>query len=170
MKTTEEIFEILTNAFPDGGLELESADLGQPWIVCPARGLKEIAKFLRDDENTRFDTLMCLSGMHYPEAEMLGAVYHLHSTTLGHTLVLKVNVPVDSPDIESIEQIWKTAGWHEREAYDMVGVNFTGHPDLRRILCPDDWEGFPLRKDYIQQDSYMGITTKYVEEQEKTDD
>jgi NADH-quinone oxidoreductase subunit C len=70
-----------------------------------------------------------------------------------------VLVPEDDPFVSSVESLWKTANWHEREAYDLVGVKFRGHPDLRRILTPQDWEGHPLRKDYKQQESYHNVST-----------
>lgn len=162
-KSTQEIFDYLKAAFSEVDLVLESAKLGAPWITIPVEHWKEIAKFLRDDSELRFDTLMCLSGIHYPDEELLAIACHLHATEKGHTLAVKVKVPESNPNIPSVETIWKTADWHEREAYDMFGIIFDEHPDLRRILCPDDWEGFPLRKDYVPQESYMGITTKYTE-------
>jgi NADH-quinone oxidoreductase subunit C len=159
MMTMESIFEYL-NENLEGVHEYVPAELGQPWITVSAGSWKTIAKFLRDDAELRFNTLMCLSGVHYPDEEALGVTYHLHSTTKGHTLVVKVKVPEEDPVVPSVETIWKTADWHEREAYDMVGVQFEGHPNLRRILTPVDWEGFPLRKDYEQQEFYNGVTTR----------
>jgi NADH-quinone oxidoreductase subunit C len=158
MMTTEELFEYL-NEQVDGVLEYVPAELGQPWITVDANAIKGVAKFLRDDAQLRFNTLMCLSGVHYPDEEALGVTYHLHSTTNGHTLVVKVKVPQESPVVPSVEAIWKTADWHEREAYDLVGITFAGHPNMRRILTPQDWEGHALRKDYEQQEFYNGITT-----------
>jgi len=168
MKTIDEILEILQNSHPDVELALESGDIGTPWIRVPANAIREVSKILRDDQELRFDTLMCLSGLHYPAEQELGVAYHIHSTSKKHSLALKVRVPEEKPEIPSIESIWKTADWHEREAYDMVGIQFTGHPDLRRILCPDDWEGYPLRKDYVPQEFYHGVTTgeKSVSEQD----
>lgn len=167
MKTPEEILEILQNRFTDEEWILESGQSGLPWILVPANRIKEVSKILRDDAEFRFDTLMCLSGLHYSAEQELGVVYHLHSTSLKHSLALKVRVPEEKPEIPSVESIWKTADWHEREAWDMVGVQFTDHPDLRRILCPDDWEGYPLRKDYVPQEFYHGVPTgeKTVSEQ-----
>jgi NADH-quinone oxidoreductase subunit C len=167
MKTVEEISEILRNSYPDIELPVESGETGTPWIRVPASAIKDVSKILRDDEKLRFDTLMCLSGLHYPAERELGVTYHVHSTSKKHSLSLKVRVPEENPEIPSIESIWKTADWHEREAYDMVGILFTGHPDLRRILCPNDWEGHPLRKDYAPQEFYRGVTTgdKTVSEQ-----
>lgn len=157
-KSTEEIFQYLQERFGDSP-EYFDAERGQPWIALPASSLREIAKFLRDDPELRFNTLMCLSGVHYPDEEQLGAVYHLHSTTLRQTVVLKVRVPENAARIPSVESVWKTADWHEREAWDLLGIRFEGHPDLRRILTPEDWEGHPLRKDYRQQDFYQEVST-----------
>jgi NADH-quinone oxidoreductase subunit C len=92
---------------------------------------------------------------------MLGVVYHCYSMTKRHKICLKVDVPVAAPEIPSVASIWPTANWHEREAYDMFGVVFTGHPDLRRILCPEDWDGFPLRKDFKVPEFYQGMKVPY---------
>ncbi len=159
MKQQEEIFEYLKSQFGDDEIEFTQGDVGQPWFIFPVSKLKQIAKFLRDDTELRFNTLMCLSGAHYPKEEELGVTYHVHSTELGHSLAFKVRVSIEDPSVPSIESVWKTANWHEREAMDMVGVMFEGHPNMTRILCPDDWEGHALRKDYKQQEFYQGVPT-----------
>ena len=160
MKSTEEILDYLADLFPETEFEALNGDVGPMRIKVPASVIKDVAKVLRDDHQLQFNTMMCLSGLHYPKDEELGIAYHLHSTILGHSLAINVRVPEGKPELPSVEQIWKTANWHEREAYDMFGIIFTGHPDLRRILCPNDWEGHPLRKDYVQQESYRGVTTR----------
>lgn len=159
MKTHEEILDTLTAKFEDATLILECGDIGQPWILVPAKIIKEVTKFLRDSSDLRFDTLMCLSGVHYPADEELAVVYHLDSTELHHKITLKVRVPIENPHVPSIESIWKTANWHEREVWDLLGIIFDDHPNHQRILCPDDWEGHPLRKDYVQQEFYQGMPT-----------
>ncbi len=159
MKQPEEIFEYLKSEFGEEGLGFSTGDIGDPWILIDAALIKAISKFLRDDPEMRFNTLMCLSGVHYPKEEELGVTYHLHSTELHQTVVLKVRVPIEKPNVPSVETIWKTADWHEREAFDMVGLIFDDHPNHKRILLPDDWEGHPLRKDYVQQEFYQGVTT-----------
>lgn len=159
MMTAEQISNYLSDSFGDG-IEYVEVETGQPWLNISPAILRALAKTLRDDEQLRFNTLMCLSGVHYQKEEELGVTYHLHSTIHGHTLVLKVRVPEEEPDVPSVEAIWKTANWHEREAYDLIGVRFSGHPDLRRILTPQDWEGHPLRKDYEQQETYNNVTTR----------
>lgn len=160
MKSTEEILEYLSGQFPKTEFEAVQGDVGPMRIKLPFSAIKDVAKVLRDDDQLQFNTLMCLSGLHYPKEEEMGITYHLNSTLLRHSLAINVRVPAENPELPSVEQIWKTANWHEREAYDMFGIIFTDHPDLSRILCPKDWEGHPLRKDYVQQETYRGITTK----------
>jgi len=91
-------------------------------------------------------------------------VYNLFSMKHRHKIALRVDLPRDNPRVPSVESVWRTADWHEREAYDLFGIHFEGHPDLRRILCPDDWEGYPLRKDYVVQEYYHGIRVPYQED------
>ena len=126
-----------------------------PFIVVRAEKIFDICHSLRDDEAFLFDYLMSLSGMDL--SENVSVVYHLYSMKLKHKLVVKVEVPKTSPTVPSVENIWRSADWHEREAYDLIGVNFTGHHNLIRILCPYDWEGHPLRKDYQTPDTYHGM-------------
>lgn len=161
MKTPGEIFRILTGHFGEDCYELKEDVHVEPWIVVEPDKIKETAKFLRDEPELGFDYLMCLSGVHYEKEEQLGVTYHLFSTTQGHKLTLKVLMPQDNAGLTSVEQIWKSADWHEREAFDMFGIRFDGHPDHRRILCPDDWEGHPLRKDYKVQEFYRGMKVEY---------
>jgi NADH-quinone oxidoreductase subunit C len=151
--TPQEIFDRLKATFGDRVLDLtENVD---PFIRVNAGAIAEIGLYLRDDEAMRFESLMCLSGVDYPQH--LTVVYHLFSTPLGHKITLKTAVGRDDPRLPSVEGVWRVANWHERETYDMFGIVFDGHSDLRRILCPDDWEGWPLRKDYEVQEYYRGI-------------
>ncbi len=159
MKTPEALYEYLQEKHA-GKLEFTEAEVGQPWVTASAEGFEALAKLLRDDPELRFDTLMCLSGVDYPDEEELGVTYHLHSTSFGHSLVLKVRVPAEKPAVPSVEQIWKTADWHEREAWDLLGIRFESHPNLKRILTPEDWEGHPLRKNYQPQETYQKMTTR----------
>jgi NADH-quinone oxidoreductase subunit C len=152
---TKEIFEKLKSEFDDNILECNDQQPVDPFIVVRAEKLFEICHTLRDDEDFLFDYLMSISGMDL--TENLGVVYHLYSMKLKHKLVLKVIVPKTEPNVPSIEMIWRTADWHEREAYDLIGIQFTGHHNLIRILCPYDWEGHPLRKDYETPESYHGM-------------
>jgi NADH-quinone oxidoreductase subunit C len=156
----QEIAEALKAKFPDAIVEMKLEAVIDPWIKIQPNRIMEVCKYLRDDLQTDFNTLMCLSGVDHSGGK-LGVTYHLNSTKLSHKIVLKVEVTVDTPHVQSIESIWKTANWHEREAYDMFGIIFDGHPDLRRILCPDDWIGHPLRKDYQVPEYYNGMKVPY---------
>ena len=156
----QEIHDILKTQFGEAILEAKLEGVLDPFIKVAPGKILEVAKFLRDDERTAFDLLMCLSGMDYTGGK-LGVVYHLDSMKKGHKIVLKVDVTTDAPHCQSVESIWKTANWHEREAFDLFGILFDGHPDLRRILMPDDWEGYPLRKDYRVPEFYNGMKVPY---------
>ncbi|HOM05330.1 MAG TPA: NADH-quinone oxidoreductase subunit C, partial [Candidatus Kapabacteria bacterium] len=102
-----------------------------------------------------FDYLVNLSGV--DEKDKFIVVYHLFSLQHKHRIALKVYLDRENPHVPTVERVWRSANWHEREAYDMFGIVFDGHSDLRRILCPYDWEGHPLRKDYKTPDYYKGI-------------
>ena len=115
-------------------------------ILVEAAALKDICVFLRDEPDWQFNMLHCISGV--DQGETLAVVYHLFSTTKRHFVVLKVEVPKDSPVVPSLAGMWPTANWLERETYDLFGIRFEGHPDPRRILLPDEWVGHPLLKDY----------------------
>lgn len=160
-KNPNELHQLLSERFGEEHFEFHPDEKAEPWIVVSAGILKDVAKYLRDEPGLEFDTLMCLSGVHYHKEEQLGVTYHLDSTSMKHKLVLKVLMPQEDARLPSVEQIWKAADWHEREAYDMFGIRFEGHPDHRRILCPDDWEGYPLRKDYQVQPYYQGMKVEY---------
>jgi len=112
--------------------------------------LVEFCRHLRDDEALRFEFCSGVSGVHYPNDtdRELHAVYHLLSMTFNRRIRLEVTCPDSDPHIPSIVDVYPTNDWHERETYDMFGIIFDGHPSLTRILMPDDWEGFPQRKDY----------------------
>jgi NADH-quinone oxidoreductase subunit C len=156
----QEINDLLKATFGDAIIEAKLDGVLDPWIKIAPERVKDIAKFLRDDERTQCDSLMLLTGMDYTKGR-LGVVYHLHSMKLGHKIVLKTEVSADQPHVPSVESIWRTADWQEREAFDMFGVVFDGHPDPRRILMPDDWEGHPLRKDYQVPEFYNGMKVPY---------
>jgi NADH-quinone oxidoreductase subunit C len=158
--TVPEISSKIKEKFPEAILDVKSEGVLSPFIkVAPAQW-KEIATFLRDDADLKLDYLMCLSGMDFGK-NIIGVVYHLFSMVKKHKLTVKIEVPVDNAVIPSVESVWGTANWHEREAYDMIGITFPGHPDMRRIFCPDDWEGHPLRKDYKVPEFYQGMKVPY---------
>ena len=146
-----------------------------PWIEVSPVGIADVCQFLKTEPDLQFNLLNCISGVDYCEPDPKKAakvdwqphvevVYHLSSTVRKHTLVLKVIVPRwrdgvegELPQVASVSQVWRTAEWHEREVFDLSGVEFIGHPELRRILCPEDWVGHPLRRDYEMPLEYHGI-------------
>jgi len=163
--TPEQIHDKLKQKFGDSILELNSEALDPFVKIAPAK-IHAVAAFLNDEPDLRFTSLMCLSGMDYgADGEpSLGVVYNLHSMEKKHKITLRIELPRETPEAPSVADIWRTADWHEREAYDLYGIVFKNHPDLRRILCPDDWEGFPLRKDYVVQEFYHGVRVPYQED------
>lgn len=121
---------------------------GGEWLnmEVPAGQWPDIALWLRDEEQLYFDYLFCLTCVDW--LKNLTMVYHLTSTRHRHQLVVKAVLNRNEPVIGSVARIWRTAEFHEREVFEMFGVQFTNHPDLRKLILPDDWEGYPLRKDY----------------------
>ena len=151
--TPQEIYDVLKDRFADAIVDFtENVD---PWIRVEPESIAEVCGFLRDDEKMKFESLMCLGGVDFDDH--MTVVYNLGSYEHKHKVTLKVDLSRDEPRLPTVENVWHVANWHEREAYDMYGIVFEGHSDLRRILCPDDWEGWPLRKDYQVQEFYRGI-------------
>lgn len=128
---------------------------GQVSITVNKARIREILRYCRDRADLSFDYLEDLCGADYlgRKEQRFEVVYHLHSMKHCHRIRIKAAVPEDDCAIDSVVDVWAGADWHERECYDLFGITFTGHPDLRRILMPDDWDGHPLRKDYpVQSD------------------
>ncbi|MBX2910900.1 MAG: NADH-quinone oxidoreductase subunit C [Cyclobacteriaceae bacterium] len=116
-------------------------------VTVPSIKILPLAHELKSNENTAFDFLFCLTAVDWPEH--MEVVYHLKSTRHHHQIAVKAKINTrENPEIESVCHIWRTAEMHEREAYDLFGITFLNHPDLRRLLLTDDWEGWPMRKDY----------------------
>jgi NADH-quinone oxidoreductase subunit C len=157
--TAKEINNKIEEKFP-GKVSKHEPELGDPWIEVDPASIQEIMSFLKSETELEFDELMCLSGVDYGAENELGVTYHLCSTTRGSKVTVKVKLPRDNPALPTVSNLWKTANWHEREAYDLFGIVFEGHPDLTRILLPDDWEGYPLRKDYVLNKTYRDIRFK----------
>jgi len=155
----QEIYEKLKAEFGDAIIEFNAEPFFDPFVQVTTDKLFDICLYLRDTPGLEFDYLSCLGSMDYKEN--LGVVYHLYSIKLKHTFVVKVTVSRENPVVPTVERIWRTADWHEREAWDMMGIQFEGHHNLIRILCPYDWENFPLRKDYVQPDEYHGMKVPY---------
>ncbi len=163
--TPEQIHQKLQDKFGDAILEF-GAEALDPFIKIEASHVLEICTFLKNDSGLSFTSLMCLSGMDYGEDANLGVIYNLHSMEKKHKITLTVELPRTEARVHSVESVWRTADWHEREAFDLFGIHFEGHPDLRRILCVEDWEGYPLRKDYVVQEFYHGMRVPYKEDWE----
>jgi NADH-quinone oxidoreductase subunit C len=156
--TAAEIHARLKAAF--GGRVSDLTEGPDPSCLVATEAIAEVCRWLRDQTGIELTSLMCLSAT--DDKTKLGVVYNLHSMKHKHRITLKVELPDrDTPHVPSIASIFGTADWHEREAYDMMGIIFDGHPDPRRILCPDDWEGWPLRKDYVVQEFYRGLRVPY---------
>ncbi|MDR3696528.1 NADH-quinone oxidoreductase subunit C [Mucilaginibacter sp.] len=159
----EEIKLLLTEKFGDGVIAGEETGGMQPALLIDPDQITSVCLELRNNPNTYFDFLSSITGVDYGiESGRFGVVYHLASIPLQTQLTLKISKENsrdlnDLPEFPSIASVYRTADWHEREAYDLTGIFFDGHPDLRRILLPDDWEGFPLRKDYKNAEFYKGI-------------
>jgi NADH-quinone oxidoreductase subunit C len=139
--------------------QLEAAN---PWLVVAPEAIAEVGAFAKSDPELAFDNLMCLSAVDYPKEDppRMELVYHLFSYRHHHSFVLKVHLPREDARVPTVEKVWGVANWHEREAYDLFGIAFEGHSDLRRILLPDDWQGHPLRKDWVDPDFYNGMHVK----------
>jgi NADH-quinone oxidoreductase subunit C len=135
----------------------------QPALLIQPERIADVCLELRNNPKTYFDFLACLSGIDYGvEDGRFGVVYNLSSIPYNLQLTLKVSQVNDRnednlPSFPTVSTVYRTADWHEREAYDLIGIFFEGHPDLRRILLPDDWEGYPVRKDYKTAEYYKGI-------------
>ncbi|WP_247236273.1 NADH-quinone oxidoreductase subunit C [Telluribacter sp. SYSU D00476] len=171
-----EIKEVLLSQFGEGIIVNSVDNAPQPYLVVHAERIADLGTFLHRDERLFFDHLACVTGIdNGAEAGTMEVVYNFYSIPYGHGLMLKImlvrnkeNEPL--PTVPSLSHIWRTADWHEREAYDLVGIHFEGHPDLRRILLPADWEGHPLRRDYTVQEVYHGIRVRYEDRDVPTSD
>ena len=154
--TPEQIVQRIRDRFGDKIREAFPQDK-HPRIHIDATNWRAVAEFLRRDPQLQFDWLQNLTGVDYVADDKFCVVYDLWSYALRHEFAAKVYCPRGDARIPSVCDYWRAADWNEREAYDMFGIVFEGHPDLRRILCADDWVGFPLRKDYQVPREYHGI-------------
>jgi NADH-quinone oxidoreductase subunit C len=154
--TQEEICTQLKTRFGEAVGAL-SETKGDRFVVVKGEKMVDVCKFLKDTTGLEFDYCQDITAVDWPARKVIEVVYHLYSLVHRHGLVLKAETDRDKPTIATVEGVWKAATWLEREIYDLFGVNFEGHSDLRRILMPDDWVGYPLRKDYQEAGGYHGI-------------
>ena len=173
--TAADIAAILEGQF-GAAITAKNLDGFDPCVTVDPASLVAVCTFLRDDPRLKFEMLNDITGVDYlePDAKKaakagfephLEVLYHLSSFTFpGRRFKLKVSlprwkgdVPGQLPEVPTVCGVWRAADWHEREAYDLVGITFTGHPDPRRILMADDWDGHPLRKDFEYPLEYHGI-------------
>jgi len=130
-----------------------------PFFKVKADQWLAVARLLRDDPELAFDFFNNVTAVDWLKQGRIDVVYHLWSYGKAHQIVVKCELPRDQPNIPSVAGLWPAADWNEREQFDLMGVSFIGHPDLRRIMMPDDWVGYPLRKDYKEQEEYRGMPT-----------
>ena len=138
--------------------ELKAAD----WSTCEVQGqsIAAVCAVLRDEPDFAFDCLSNLSAVDRKGDDTIEVYYHLFSYRHRHRMALRASTPRPDPFLPTVTHVWPIADWLEREAFDLLGVRFTGHPDLRRILMPEDWVGHPLRKDFVEPEEYHGISTR----------
>jgi len=162
---SQEIAEILKSTFPQAVVEAV-ADSSHPSATITPESWHDVALFLRDDPRLGMNMLRCVSGVDLHPEPFIELVYDLIAMQPGDEgglwrdggqIAIRLRLPRDGGHVRSVADVWPTAEWHEREAFDLLGVKFDQHPDLRRILCPDDWVGHPLRKDYEFPKEYEGI-------------
>ncbi len=154
--TPQDIQAKLATKFGDAVSDLKPAL--DPFIVVKADRIVEVSRFLHDDASLIMNFLEDVTATDWPKEKLIRVVYHLWSYTYRHGIVLKVELDRKDPKVATVEPVWKAANWLEREVYDLYGVTFVGHPDLRRIMLPDDWVGHPLRKDYTEAGGWHGMT------------
>lgn len=130
-----------------------------PFFKVRPEAARAVLAFLRDEPALRFDFLQNLTAVDWAGQQRLQVVYHLFSYPHRHEAVVKLDLPREAPRAASVAGLWKNADWLEREQFDLLGVVFEGHPDLRRLLMPDDWVGHPMRKDYREPREYRGMPT-----------
>ncbi len=147
VQSCKRALEIIESEFPSLKAEMKEEITAVVVVEVAPERLKEVARFCRDHEEIACNYLVCISGVDY--GDNLGAVYEARGLESDVEIRLKVELPRENPAVDSLVSVWPAANFHEREAYDLFGIEFTDHPDLRRILMPEDFDGgHPLRKDY----------------------
>ncbi|MEE8340879.1 MAG: NADH-quinone oxidoreductase subunit C [Candidatus Neomarinimicrobiota bacterium] len=160
MNINQKVSEILEVKFPDSIIKPEEPH--NDFIQISSEQWKVIAQFLKTDSKLYFDSCQCITGVDLGLEQELEVRYNFHSMKFKHNIEIRIAVERKKPSIPSVEQIWRIADWFEREVFDMYGIRFKGHRDLRRMLLPDDWKGWPLRKDYKTPNIYNGMKVPKV--------
>jgi NADH-quinone oxidoreductase subunit C len=160
---SEELFKALQSKFGEETIfdfhPVSSKDR-DAWLQVASWEIEAVCQHLREAPELDFDYLECITGVDYPDVQKIVVVYHIYSYAKKHRIVLKAFLEREDPAIPTLVNVWSSANWQERECFDLLGVLFEGHPDLRRLLLPDDWEGHPLRKDFEEKPDYHGIPTQ----------
>jgi len=162
--TLVEIKSAINSQFP--GVIIENEELGEHQLELNGDKWLDIATFMKEDPILSFDQLECITGYDGGEEAVLQTRYNFHSMEHRHKIEIIISHDRAEPRVASIEKLWRIGDWFERETYDMFGIIYEGHRDLRRILCPDDWEGWPLRKNYKGQELYHGIVVPKIKEED----
>ena len=166
--TPDKIAQKVTEHFDDKAFEFDSKAI-DPVLKIASEKIHHVCKYLKDEPGFFFDMCHSISGYDLGKDKELGVIYHLFSFKHKHWFTIKTEVGREESHIATVSNLWRTADWHEREIFDLYGIIFDDHPDLRRILCPDDWQGYPMRKDYLVQEYYHGIRVPYDEDWHKID-
>ena len=153
-----EIAELINSKLPEAKATVTNPEAGDNSIVVEAQSIKAVCKLLNENKEYSFNSLQVISGVDY--TDHIEVNYFLNNLDIEAPRQLQLKTKLEdriNPTLDSVTDIWKAADWQERECFDMLGVTFTGHPDPRRILCPDDWTGYPLRRDYMAPKVYNGM-------------
>lgn len=157
--TPDEIYRHALEKIPAETLGELTRDVAQPWVTIKPDALLDVLRIFRDDPELAFDCLDCLTVTDLLEEGTMELVYHLVSYHHQHLFVVKSRIGRENPEIPSVAALWPAADWYEREEYDLFGVNFTGHPNLTRLFLPDEWVGHPMRLDWVEGETALGIPT-----------
>lgn len=151
----KDIEQLIAQNVPQAQVKLEQREQGDSVLFVDAGQILPVCQTLRSNGQHDFKVLQVITGCDYEDRIEVSYVLATFNPEDDQQVILKVKLPRENPEVESVTSVWKAAFWQERECYDMVGVTFKNHPDFRRILCPDDWEGFPLRRDYQPSHKYL---------------
>ena len=159
MKRPEEIIRLIEPRFSNRLLASAPGGL-HPHVQIRPAGLTDLCRFLKTEPELRFDLLRCIAAVDWHQKNVIEISYDLMSIPFGHVFAVKLELDRAHPEVESVSSVWPAACWHEREAFDLMGVLFRNLPDARRIFMPEDWTGHPLRKDYQDLVVYHGLKVK----------